>query len=218
MKVLISQMHYPVNVIGPGRRIGIWFQGCSIGCFGCISRNTWPADPRFEVELVDVLSWVDSLSEYEVDGITLSGGEPFDQPDALTHLVAGLHRWRTSQARAIDILAYSGRPYAELQADFSPALAHIDAVVTGPYIDGEPTDLPLRGSANQQVVPLTPLGQDRYTGAALASLATQRRQVQLEVADNELRMIGIPEQGLMRRIQSQAAAEGVVLGNRSWLK
>lgn len=218
MKALISQLHYPVDVLGPGRRIGIWFQGCTIRCFGCISRNTWPSDTRFEVDLRDVLGWVDSLSHKQVDGVTISGGEPFDQPVALMRLLDGLYAWRASQSREIDILAYSGRTYTELQADFSGVLSRIDAVVAEPFIDGEPTDLPLRGSANQRVVPLTPLAHERYSGAALDSLATQRRQVQLEVADGEMRMIGIPEQGLMRRIQAQAAAEGVTLGSRSWLK
>lgn len=218
MKALISQLHYPVDVIGSGRRIGIWFQGCTIRCFGCISRNTWPADPRLEVDLRDVFGWIDSLSDKQVDGVTISGGEPFDQPAALTQLLDGLHDWRASQPRAIDILAYSGRPYTDLRAHFSDVLSRIDAVVAEPFIDGEPTDLPLRGSANQQIVPLTTLGHDRYTGAALDSLAAQRRQVQLEVADGEMRMIGIPEQDLMRRIHAQAAAEGVILRRRSWLK
>lgn len=217
MKVLISQVHYPVEVIGPGRRIGIWFQGCTIRCFGCISRSTWPEDSNYVVNLADVLDWVDSLSGSHVDGVTISGGEPFDQRAALTGLLDGLHEWRAAQPRPIDILAYSGRPYAELEADFCDVLARIDAIVAEPYIDGQPTDLPLRGSANQVVVPLTPLGQERYTGAALDALARQRRQVQLEVADGEMQMIGIPEQGLMRRIQAQAAAEGIALRRRSWL-
>lgn len=218
MKALISQLHYPVDVIGPGRRIGIWFQGCAIRCHGCISRTTWPADPQFEVDLDEVVNWIHSLSDMQVDGVTISGGEPFDQPAAFAQLLDAIHAWRASQHRVIDILAYSGRSFTELQADFSQVLSRIDAVVAEPFIDGELTELPLRGSANQQVVPLTPLGRERYTGDALASLATQRRQVQLEVADGEMRMIGIPEQGLMRRIQSHAAAEGVTLRRRSWLK
>ena len=39
--VAISRLHFPVTTLGPGRRLGIWFQGCSIQCRGCISIDTW---------------------------------------------------------------------------------------------------------------------------------------------------------------------------------
>ncbi len=44
MNILLNKAHFPVTVLGPGRRIGIWLQGCSIGCAGCISQDTWEAD------------------------------------------------------------------------------------------------------------------------------------------------------------------------------
>ena len=39
--ISLSRLHFPVTTLGPGRRIGIWFQGCSIRCPGCISADTW---------------------------------------------------------------------------------------------------------------------------------------------------------------------------------
>ena len=45
MKIAINKAHFPVTVLGPGRRIGIWLQGCSIHCKGCVSQDTWAADP-----------------------------------------------------------------------------------------------------------------------------------------------------------------------------
>lgn len=44
MNLALSRMHFPVTTLGPGDRIGIWFQGCSIRCTGCISKDTW--DPE----------------------------------------------------------------------------------------------------------------------------------------------------------------------------
>lgn len=217
MKILVNKLHYPVEVLGPGRRIGIWMQGCTIRCFGCISRDTWKADPQFGVEVGEVLDWVASLPRGAVDGVTISGGEPFDQPDALTRLLDGLHLWRDAREQEVDILAYSGRSYADLESRFSRALGLLDALVPEPFVQGAPTALPLRGSANQEVVTLTELGRQRYSDEALAQLVTQRQKIQVEVDDEAIWMIGIPQQGAMRRIQAQAAQSGVALKAPSWL-
>lgn len=217
MSILINKLHYQVRVLGVGRRAGIWLQGCTIRCFGCISRDTWPADSRFRVEVEDVLGWLDELPRSEVDGITLSGGEPFDQPEALQELVEGIDDWRAHQPHPTDVLAYSGRSFEELESAFSAQLRHLDAVVTEPFVQGDPTDLPLRGSANQRVVPLSPLGEARYTSASLEDLRAQRGQMQLEVHDEEIWMIGIPEQGAMRRVQARAAHAGIQARRPSWL-
>jgi anaerobic ribonucleoside-triphosphate reductase activating protein len=44
MKIAVSKAHYPVTVLGPGKRIGIWL-GCRIQCKGCVSQDTGPAMP-----------------------------------------------------------------------------------------------------------------------------------------------------------------------------
>lgn len=217
MKVLVNKLHFPVEVLGPGRRVGIWMQGCTIRCFGCISRDTWAADSRFAVEVDEVLEWIACLPAGGVDGVTISGGEPFDQPEALGRLLDGLHDWRAAQGVEIDFLAYSGRAEGELRRDFGDMLGKLDAVVAEPFIQGEHTTLPLRGSANQEVVALSELGMERYTGDALDSLAAQRQRVQLEVDDESVWMIGIPQQGAMRRVQRRAADAGTAMRRPSWL-
>ena len=45
--VSISRLHFPVTTLGPGHRIGIWFQGCSIRCEGCLSMDTWAPGRAF---------------------------------------------------------------------------------------------------------------------------------------------------------------------------
>jgi anaerobic ribonucleoside-triphosphate reductase activating protein len=216
MKMLINKVHFPVEVLGPGRRVGIWVQGCTIRCFGCISRDTWPVDRRFETEIADVLNWIAALPQ-DVDGVTISGGEPFEQPDALMELLEQLHVWRAAQQHETDILAFSGLPLEHLQAQFAPTLAMLDALIAEPFVLGEPTDLPLRGSANQRLVVLSELGRERYTGDALERLADQRRRVQLQVDDESIWMIGIPKQHAMRKIQARAASNGIEMRTPSWL-
>ncbi|MEX0827366.1 MAG: 4Fe-4S cluster-binding domain-containing protein, partial [Haliea sp.] len=81
----LSRVHFPVTALGPGRRIGIWFQGCSIRCSGCISLDTWDDKKGLtsvENFMAEVYEWV-----AKADGVTISGGEPFDQVHALERLL-----------------------------------------------------------------------------------------------------------------------------------
>lgn len=99
--VNLSRIHFPVTTLGPGRRIGIWFQGCSIRCPGCISMDTWThgRGTTTIAEVVDAISpWLSTA-----DGITVSGGEPFDQREALFELLA-----RLRALTAADILVFTG--------------------------------------------------------------------------------------------------------------
>src|SRR6185503_5851184 len=70
----LSRLHYPLTELGPGRRAGVWFQGCTIRCPGCMSVDTWPRRPERAVPVAEVLGWLAGLGP--VDGVTISGGEP----------------------------------------------------------------------------------------------------------------------------------------------
>jgi anaerobic ribonucleoside-triphosphate reductase activating protein len=86
--ITLSRLHFPVTTLGPGKRIGIWLQGCSIRCPGCISADTWSATEGLtttEAVIEALLPWLP-----DAEGITISGGEPFDQPEALQILLREL--------------------------------------------------------------------------------------------------------------------------------
>ena len=68
----------------------MWFQGCSIRCRGCVSRDTWEFRGDAWVEVDRLVAWIHSLDRDRLDGVTVSGGEPFDQPDALAALLDGI--------------------------------------------------------------------------------------------------------------------------------
>jgi anaerobic ribonucleoside-triphosphate reductase activating protein len=89
-RISLSKLHFPITALGPGRRIGIWFQGCSIRCAGCMSRDTW-AFTRDGEPVETVLKRMEPWFA-EADGITISGGEPFDQADGLLALLAGFRK------------------------------------------------------------------------------------------------------------------------------
>lgn len=207
----LNRTHYPVTVLGHGVRAGIWVQGCTIGCAGCVSRDTWDADGGAAVEVAAVLDWLDGI-DGPLDGVTISGGEPFQQPEALGALLAGLSAWRRGRAGELDVLVYSGYSRSRLESTerFAELLAGCDAVIAGPYVERRNTGVALRGSDNQEVVTLTPLGERRYR----EPVAEQRMQV--AVSGERVYCIGIPRVGDMDRLTERLAESGVLLGDLAW--
>jgi anaerobic ribonucleoside-triphosphate reductase activating protein len=211
--LLLAKAHYPVTTLGPGRRAGIWTQGCTIGCPGCLSRDTWAADPSTALPVATVLGWLRSLGP--LDGVTISGGEPFQQPSALRELLLGVREWAPS---GVDVLIYSGYAASRLRRSFGGLLELCDAVVAGPYIERlNPTDggLRWRGSANQRIIPLSDLGRKRYRDAERGD-ASYTPHMQVSVEDDRIFYIGIPRRGDMERLTERLSLSGVHAGEVSW--
>ncbi|MFZ4434774.1 MAG: 4Fe-4S single cluster domain-containing protein [Microthrixaceae bacterium] len=207
-------MHYPVDVLGPGHRIGIWLQGCDLACRGCVSRDTW--DPEGGTSTT-VAALVDRIAELacgqQVDGVTISGGEPFQQPVALFELVVAVRdRLDVERTRPVDVMVYSGLSLGRLREDHARILDVIDAVVPEPFIEHAGEGPLWAGSANQRVVPLTPLGVERFDAAAEI---TGTPRIQMAV-DDQVWMVGIPRRGDMDRLTAALAERGVVLHGASW--
>ena len=220
MKIRLNKAHFPVTTLGYGRRLGLWVQGCSIGCRGCISRDTWDAGGGWEAEAAQVLAWCDASRRRGIDGITISGGEPFEQPRALKGLLGALDGWRRQLEGPFDILCYSGLPLGRIRQAHADILALLDVLIPEPYVEvragggGRPAPGPWRGSSNQPLIPLTPLGRERYADEARYAEDSPRLQVSLE--HGSAWFIGIPAPGDMDRLAEHARARGVVLEDLSW--
>jgi anaerobic ribonucleoside-triphosphate reductase activating protein len=212
MNLRLSRVHYPVTSLGPGRRIGVWLQGCTIGCPGCISRDTWRADGGAEVPVGELLAWCRGYDPAGVTGVTITGGEPSEQPAALTALAEGLaglgrrHGW--------DLLCYTGVEEDDFARRCPGPYATVDALVTGAYRITEPTDLVWRGSANQRLIPLTPLGHARYDRHLTDR--TDRPAIQVRVDDERVFLIGVPRRGDLSKLERLLADRGVRLEGVSW--
>ena len=136
-------------VNGPGVRIVYFAQGCPHHCPGC-------HNPETHAPLGGTLYSIRTLADLVIsdpllDGITLSGGEPFEQPEAMSELVT---RIRTARAE-LNVWAWSGYMMERLMEDpRRRALAELcDVIVDGPFVRERRTlDLPWRGSDNQRVI------------------------------------------------------------------
>jgi len=215
MKIQLNKAHFPVTALGPGRRIGIWTQGCSIHCPGCVSLDTWKPDRDKAIEVDALIAWCRRVSEGAPEGVTISGGEPFDQPRPLAKLLEGLERWRRTLARPFDILCYSGYRLERLRKDHPRLLARIDALMCDPYVESLPTDRPWRGSDNQRLVPLSDLGRERYA-PYVDAVGGEPKRFQVVVDEKRVWFVGIPHRGDLDRIEAACAERGVSLAQTSW--
>lgn len=140
---------------GPGIRVAIWVQGCSIQCNGCMAKDTWSTSPKQLLEVEDILSIIDST--FDIEGITILGGEPFDQAYELANLTCGI------KARGLSIIVFTGHTYEDLMAinslDIEKVLNNTDVLIDGPYVEEKRSfERPLVGSNNQRFLFLS----DRY--------------------------------------------------------
>src|SRR5689334_9956544 len=136
LRLRIARVHFPVTALGPGKRLGVWVQGCGLACPGCMSRDTWdPAGGR-AATIADLTGLWRAAASDGATGVTVSGGEPLDQAPALAAFLA-----RVRQDPGADVLVYTGygREHAWRRAPDVLGLA--DAVITGPYDAARPTDL-----------------------------------------------------------------------------
>lgn len=147
----VARILYPVQVLGPGNRIGIWFNGCEHGCRNCSNPELWKPDDRYQVKTETVKKLILQVMEmYTVDGFTITGGDPFYQPEALNELLSWLREF------PVDILVYTGYEYQEIAEKYSEILTKIDVLIDGKYIEERNAGEILRGSDNQHIYYLNP--------------------------------------------------------------
>ena len=148
LRIHALERHSVAN--GPGLRYVVWFQGCTLGCPGCFNPATHDGGAGELVDTDALAADIQSTSPV-LEGLTISGGEPFQQPAALLDLLQ-----RTS-GTGLSRLVFSGYTKAETEAlPLGPQiLAHIDVLVAGRYESAQRTGEALLGSANQTVHFLT---------------------------------------------------------------
>lgn len=181
----IDRLYYPVKTLGPGQRIGIWTVGCPRRCPGCTSPELLLPNQEKEVPLSKIYKMLRSIPQ-PVQGVTISGGEPFYQPDELAELVQYIRKNITA-----DILVYTGYTLDELQAANSKAiqaiLATIAVLIDGAYQIEKNDNKPLRGSANQRLIFFNNEFRPAYEEIMLG-----RRQMQNIFFGQSCLSIGIP--------------------------
>lgn len=149
----LLRVYHETMTDGPGLRCAIYLSGCTHRCPGCHNPSSW--DPNAGVELTsdlleDIILRIQSNPL--LDGITISGGDPFYNPEELTELLRVL-----KQRTGMNIWCYTGYTIEYLIKDirYHEALRLIDVLVDGPFVQAlyDPKLL-FVGSSNQRKIVL----------------------------------------------------------------
>jgi anaerobic ribonucleoside-triphosphate reductase activating protein len=180
---------------GPGRRAALWVQGCSIRCPGCFNPHSWPAAGGELVGWPELAGRVRAAAAaFELEGLTLLGGEPFDQAGPLARLAEAV------RAEGLSVMTFTGYVLETLEAagrdDWDRLLAATDLLVDGPYVAGRPERRrPWVGTDNQRFWFLT--GRYAHLAASLSSVPN-RLEVRIgpagDVAVNGFASVDVLEQ------------------------
>jgi len=142
---------------GPGTRFVVWFQGCTLGCPGCFNPATHagvpgPGTPGTpDTPIPELAAAMAAACASGTTGLSLSGGEPLQQPEAARALLDA------ARALGLSTLAFSGYTIDEIRElpGGPDVLARLDVLIDGRYVAGDRLATGLRGSANQRIHLLT---------------------------------------------------------------
>lgn len=158
--MLLARMISPIHSLGPGERVGIWLQGCSKKCRGCISPEMQSFDNMKNVPVEILVTIIkEEARRNSCSGLTISGGDPFEQAEELYDLLSGLRPVFS------DILVYTGFTLDEIEKSkkMRECLKFIDVLIDGRYEEefnfgnGK-----LYGSENQRIYYFNDLIIDSY--------------------------------------------------------
>jgi len=197
----LNKIQLPVYNLGKGKRIGIWVQGCTLACPGCLNRTLWNPTGGRSVPVPALFNWIlDHADSY--DGISISGGEPFQQ---YAPLIAFLHLVKTRTA--LDVHCFSGYTLEELLQHHPDRLFlhYLDSLVDGRYLQNLHDDSGVRGSTNQRLFRIQD-GEAVPTETALTD--TQAPWSFFLDADQDLYMSGIPKKGQLRHLEEELTCQG----------
>lgn len=140
-------------VDGPGIRFVVFVQGCNHKCIGCHNEHSQDFNAG---EYMSISAIVKKVKENPLlDGITLSGGEPFEQADSVSKLAEKL------KSLGYNVITYSGYTYEEIQKKaltdrgFLRLIENTDILIDGKFeLEKRNLRLNFRGSENQRIIDL----------------------------------------------------------------
>ncbi len=189
-------------VAGPGRRAVLWVTGCLRRCPGCIKpeflsfeEGTWVGVE----ELAERILAIDGI-----DGVTYSGGEPFEQAAALGQLS------RLLKPAGLSIVCYSGYRHEALlenETRFGPLLGEVDLLIDGEYLEHSGGARLWRGSDNQRIIDLT----GKFSDQQFHDSPVQ--EVQVSMDEGTIRITGFPDKAMEKALLKSLAMKGIMVSS-----
>jgi len=173
---------FPTTVNGPGNRYLIHLQFCPLGCPGCINPESWSSKIK---KLVNVEDLADKIVSHNPDGLSISGGEPFEQRQSLLEFLKYIHK-NGKCPFPKGILIFSGYTQSELEKmkEYEEIMQYVDCVVSGRFqIENRIYDS-LLSSSNQTFI----------WGARglIKEEDVMNQNYEILIEENELKLTGFP--------------------------
>ena len=171
---------------GPGLRSVIWFQGCNLHCNGCYNEDFWPFVQKNLFTPKELVSKI--VQNKNIEGITLTGGEPLLQYPALLNFLILIKKHRLS------VISFTGFNFNEVEKSrMKDILDYIDIIIAGPYIEELSTKkIPLVSSTNQELIFLTRI----YSNKDLKD----EKVVEIFIDDKEIQVTGFPTKRFLKEV------------------
>lgn len=151
MEIRIAGIANDSIVDGPGLRFTVFTQGCFHNCEGCHNPDTHDPNGGKLVKIDDLITQM--KDNPLLDGLTISGGEPFLQSMACTELARAAHNL------GLTVWVYTGFTYEQLidgirySPEYEELLDQTDVLIDGPFILKQRSlEVPFRGSSNQRLI------------------------------------------------------------------
>lgn len=193
----VARVLYPVEVLGPGKRVGIWFCGCPRRCKGCSNPELWEYQDRYKTTPQCIYELVLQIADkHPVEGFSITGGDPMFQAEALQELIMLLRNIST------DVLVYTGYKRNELPSE---TLNGIAVLIDGEYIESRNTNCILRGSDNQSIYILDDSFREKYNDY----LSSTENQIQNFITSDGVVSVGIHRPNFMADFKEAMIRKGL---------
>lgn len=189
----VSHIISDVENLGPGKRICVWFCGCSKNCPGCCSPELQTYSGSIEISPEKLAEIVNCKLAFTGNtGITLSGGDPLEQKDIVAFL---------SLLNTRDVLVFTGYTYREILESnlYARIKEFVSAVKCGRYIRERDFGHPLMGSDNQEMIYSVPIYEKLFEDYIMS----HSRETKRYLVNNKVFFTGLPKKEIELCTQSQ---------------
>ena len=192
----INYSHFVTNTefLGPYKRSVLWVQKCCFSCEGCIAPEMQKDGGHFAdiKTLANIL-----LSDEETEGVTISGGEPFLQAEALYEMLTLMKNKRDT-----GVIIYSGFTLDELRAKSDSAIEKLlsltDILIDGRYEKNLDDGIAYRGSSNQRIICLS----ERYKKVSETYYGNFARKTELRIDNGHIVLVGVPSESTLQAVRN----------------
>ena len=167
------------RVNGPGKRFTLWTQGCSKGCVDCFNTETWSNKNNIVLSTSEIF---ELIKEEEIDGVTITGGDPLEQEEELLDLLILINNLSLSKG----VIVFTGFTYDEIRENRTreKCCDYIDVLIDGRYEKENRVSDCFKGSSNQNII--------YFSSKVKEEELIMDQEVEVSIMDDIISVTGFP--------------------------